>query len=148
MDDHINWRNLMFACQGIALAFWMLDLITTFYAIDVTGLAIELNPLGWPLGILGALAFYGPALVFSYVLLFRFKERVSFHAAIPLTLVTISMSLQNLIAGAQNFQVFVHTASLSTDIVYSMLPLLVFLNVTVPLMLKRKITPLHYESSN
>jgi hypothetical protein len=140
LAEHINWRNLMFAFQGVALAFWMLDLITTFYAIDVTGLAIELNPLGWPLGILGALAFYGPALVFSYVLLFRLKERISLYAAIPLTLVTLSMSLQNLIAGAQNFQVFVHTASLSPSLVVGLLPLLVVLNVSVPLMLKRKLT--------
>lgn len=40
-----KWRNLLFSFQGVALAFWMFDIVTTFYAINVTGLAIELNPL-------------------------------------------------------------------------------------------------------
>ena len=68
-DDSRKWRNLLFSFQGVALGFWMFDIITTIYAINITGLAIELNPLGWPWGILGAFAFYGPTLVFSYVLL-------------------------------------------------------------------------------
>jgi len=41
-----KWRNLLFSFQGVALAFWMLDILTTFYAINVTRLAYELNPLG------------------------------------------------------------------------------------------------------
>ena len=40
-----KWRNLLFSFQGVALAFWMFDIATTFYAINVTGLAVELNPL-------------------------------------------------------------------------------------------------------
>src|SRR5208283_1989123 len=55
-DGAQKWRNLLFSFQGAALAFWMFDIATTFYAINVTGLAVELNPLGWPLGILGAFA--------------------------------------------------------------------------------------------
>jgi hypothetical protein len=74
-EDSGKWRNLLFSFQGVALGFWIFDIITTFYAINVTRLAIELNPLGWPWGILGAFAFYGPALMFSYVLLFRMKEK-------------------------------------------------------------------------
>jgi hypothetical protein len=66
----------------------------------VTRLAIELNPLGWPWGILGALAFYGPALTFSYVLLFRMKEKVSLFVVLPLTLLTLGMGTMNLVAGA------------------------------------------------
>jgi hypothetical protein len=56
-DSWDKWRNLLFSFQGIALALWMYDIVTTFYAINVTGLAVEINPLGWPLGILGAFAF-------------------------------------------------------------------------------------------
>jgi hypothetical protein len=63
-DEANKWRNLLFSFQGAALAFWLFDITTTFYAINVTRLVIELNPLGWPWGILGALAFYGPTLVF------------------------------------------------------------------------------------
>ncbi len=31
-----KWRNLLFSFQGVALAFWMFDIATTFYAINVT----------------------------------------------------------------------------------------------------------------
>jgi hypothetical protein len=132
-----RWRNLLFSLQGVALAFWVFDIATTFYAINVTGLAVELNPLGWPLGILGAFAFYGPTLVFSYVLLFRIKESISFHAAIPLTLLTLGMGAMNLVAGAENFQVFVDTAALATGVRYELLALVMAVNLIVPLALRR-----------
>ena len=92
-DGLAKWRNLLFSFQGVVLAFWMFDITTTFYAINVTGLAVELNPLGWPLGILGAFAYYAPTLVFSYVLLFKMKDRVAFYAAVPLTLITLGMGI-------------------------------------------------------
>jgi hypothetical protein len=138
-EKNEKWRGLLFSFQGVALAFWSFDLITTFYAINVTGLAIELNPLGWPLGILGALAYYGPALVFSYVLLFRLKEKVSLVAAVPLTVLTLGMASMNLMAGAQNFQVFVDTATLASGIRYAMLGLVVSVNLAVPLALRRMV---------
>lgn len=135
-----NWRNLLFSFQGVALAFWMFDIITTFYAINVTGLAIELNPLGWPLGILGALAFYSPTLVLSYFMLFKIKENTSLYAAIPMTLVTLSMGVMNLVAGAQNFQVFVYTAALPTGVRYELLALILSVNLAVQLALRRIVT--------
>jgi hypothetical protein len=135
-----KWRNLLFCFQGVALGFWMFDLATTFYAINITGLAVELNPLGWPLGILGALAFYGPTLFFSYLLLFRLKGKVCLYTAIPLTVLTLVMSSMNLMAGAHNFQVFVDTAVLAVGIRYSMLSVLVTLNVAIPLALNRLIS--------
>jgi hypothetical protein len=136
-EDSQKWRKLLFSFQGVAIGFWMFDIITTFYAINVTNLAIELNPLGWPWGILGALAFYGPALVFSYVLLFRMKEKISFVGAVPLTLLTSVMGAMNLVAGAQNFQVFVDTAALAPGIRFGMLALVVALNLAVPFALMR-----------
>src|SRR5208282_223871 len=90
-----KWQNLLFSFQGVALAFWMFDIATTFYAINVTGLAVELNPLGWPLGILGASAYYAPTLVFAYILLFKMKESIAFYASIPLTLITLGMGVMN-----------------------------------------------------
>jgi hypothetical protein len=135
-----KWRNLLFSFQGVALAFWIFDIVTTFYAINVTGLAIELNPLGWPVGILGAFAFYGPTLICSYVLLFKIKESISFFSAIPLTLVTLGMGTMNLVAGAQNFQVFVDTAAIATGIRYGLLALVVSVNLAVPLALKRMVS--------
>ena len=137
--DPVKWRSLLFSFEGVAIGFWMFDIATTFYAINVTGLAIELNPLGWPWGILGALAFFGPALVFSYVLLFRMKEKISLYAAFPLTLITLGMGMMNLVAGAQNFQVFVDTAALASGLRYEFLGLLVAANLAVPLTLRRMI---------
>jgi hypothetical protein len=135
-----KWRSLLFSFQGVALAFWMFDIATTLYAINVTGLATELNPLGWPLGILGAFTYYAPTLVFSYVLLFKIKESSSLYAAIPMTLVTLGMGMMNLVAGAQNFQVFVDTAALVTGIRYGLLALIVTVNLAVTLALKRTVT--------
>ena len=136
-DGSKKWRNLLFSFQGVALGFWMFDIITTFYAINVTSLAIELNPLGWPWGILGAFAFYIPTLVFSYVLLFKMKEKISLYAALPLTLLTLGMGIMNLVAGAQNFQVFVDTAILASNARFGLLSLIVTVNLVVPLALRR-----------
>jgi uncharacterized protein YhhL (DUF1145 family) len=135
-DKSNRWRNLLFSFQGVALGFWLFDILTTFYSINVTRTSTELNPLGWPWGILGAFAFYGPTLVFSYVLLFRLKEKTSFCAALPLTLITLGMSVMNLVAGAQNFQVFVETASLEVGVRYGLLELIVAANLVVLLVLK------------
>ena len=136
-----KWRNLLFSFQGVALAFWMFDIATTFYAINITGLAVELNPLGWPLGILGAFTYYAPTLVFSYILLSKTKEDIALYAAIPLSLLTLFMGTRNLMAGAQNFQVFVDTAELATGVRYGLLlALIITVNLAVPLALKRMVT--------
>jgi len=139
-DTSEKWRNLLFSFQGVALAFWMFDIATTFYAINVTGLAVELNPLGWPLGILGAFAYYAPTLIFSYILLFKIKESIALYATIPLTLLTLGMGMMNLMAGAQNFQVFVDTAALATGMRYGLLALIITVNLAVPFALKRVVT--------
>jgi hypothetical protein len=140
VESREKWRNLLFSVQGVALAFWAFDIATTFYAINVTGLAVELNPLGWPLGILGAFIYYGPTMVFSYVLLFKIKESISFYAAVPLTLLTLGMSTMNLMAGAQNFQVFVDTAALATGVRYGLLAVICTVCLMIPFALKRTVT--------
>jgi hypothetical protein len=135
-----KWRNLLFSVQGAALTFWAFDIATTFYAINVTSLSVELNPLGWPLGILGAFIYYGPTMVFSYVLLFKIKESITFYAAVPLTLLTLGMSTMNLMAGAQNFQVFVDTAGLATGVGCGLLAAIGTVCLMVPFALKRTVT--------
>ncbi len=139
-DTSEKWRNLLFSFQGVALAFWMFDIATTFYAINVTGLAVELNPLGWPLGILGAFAYYAPTLIFAYILLFKIKESIALYASVPLTLITLGMGAMNLMAGTQNFQVFVDTAALATGVQYGLLALIIMVNLAVPLALKRMVS--------
>ena len=141
VDTQEKWRNLLFSAQGAALAFWCFDILTTFYAINVTGLAVELNPLGWPLGILGACIYYCPAMAFSYVLLFKIKGIVSLYAAIPLTLLTLGMSSMNLMAGARNFQVFVDTAAMATGVGCGLLAVTGTVCLMLPFALKRTVTP-------
>jgi len=135
-----EWRGLLFSVQGIALAFWLYDIATTFYAINITGLAVELNPMGWPWGILGAMAFYVPTQGFAYFLLYKQKEKVAFLASVPLTLLTLAMGSMNLVAGAQNFQVFVNTAILNVSMRTGVITLLLTMNLAVPLTLKRMLT--------
>ena len=89
------------------------------------------------LGILGAFAFYSPTTVFSYVLLFRMKEKISLFAALPLTLITLGMGAMNLMAGTQNFQVFVDTAVLETGVRYGLLGVIGTVCLAVPFVLKR-----------
>jgi hypothetical protein len=136
LDRIIDCRKLLFAFQGVALAFWAFDVITTFYAINMTGLATELNPLGWPMGIFGAAAFYLPALAGSYVLLFRLKGKAPLYAAIPFTLLTLAMAFMNLFAGAQNFQVFVDTAALASSARFNLVASFAAFDLAIPLTLR------------
>jgi hypothetical protein len=71
-------------------------------------------------------------------LLFRIKENISFYAAIPLTMISMSMSLMNLFAGAQNFQVFVHTATLAASVRLEVIALIAALNLFVTFAVSRK----------
>jgi hypothetical protein len=109
---------ILFALQGAALACWAYDLGTTFYAINVARFATEINPLGWPLGAVGALSYYAPTVILTYVLLFRLRAKISFYAAIPITAVALLMGSMNLNAGIGNFTFFVWTASLSIPMRY------------------------------
>jgi drug/metabolite transporter (DMT)-like permease len=52
----------------------------------------------------------------------------------------MGMSLMNLFAGAQNFQVFVQTAFLSSDLRFELLALVAAVNLAVPIVLSRRIT--------
>jgi hypothetical protein len=74
-------------------------------------------------------------------LLFRLKEKVSLYATLPLTLVTLGRGMMNLIAGAQNFQVFIDTVALAAGMRYSFLGLIVAVNLAVPLTLRRITQP-------
>ncbi|MCX8150173.1 MAG: hypothetical protein N3D85_01505 [Candidatus Bathyarchaeota archaeon] len=127
LDERL--RHFMFALQGVVLACWSYDLATTHYAIDVARLATEINPLGWPLGILGALAYYGPTLVMMYVLLFRIKQKLSLYAGVVLSAVALFMGSMNFNAGASNFQVFLATAYIMPEIRLNLLVLLVIVDI-------------------
>ena len=84
---------------------WMFDVFTTFYAIDYLGIAGEMNPLGWPLGALGALLFHIPAYVFTYILLFRLEGRGPHGVAILITTLSLWLGVMNLFAGVHNLAI-------------------------------------------
>jgi hypothetical protein len=116
--------NILFALQGAAVACWAYDLATTFYAINVARVATEINPLGWPLGAVGALLYYAPTVILTYVLLYRLRAKISVYAAFPITAVALLMGSMNLNAGVGNFTFFVWTASLSAPTRYYFLALI------------------------
>jgi len=133
-----RWRSILFSLQGAALACWMFDLATTYFAIDVAHVAVEVNPLGWPLGLLGALAYYGPTLTLSYVLLFRVRETVSLYAAVPITVVALFMGLMNLHVGTLNLQVFTGAASVVTELGYGFVALVLAAGFTFPRLVQKQ----------
>ena len=122
--------RILFALQGVALAGWAYDLATTFYAINVARIAVETNPLGWPLGSIGALSYYTPTVLLTYVLLFKLKAKVSLCAAVLITVVMLLMGSMNLNAGVGNFTFFVWTASLSMSMRYNLLVLVAAVDLT------------------
>jgi len=124
-----KWGNFLFALQGAALAFWIFDLITTFYAVDIAKIAFEINPLGWPLGALGALAYYGPTITLSYILIYRINQKISLYAAVPITFVALFMGSMNFNAGIINFEFFISTASLPSRIGINLISGLVVLDL-------------------
>ncbi len=104
-SDVNRFRRILISMIGVPIACWVFDVTITYYIIDVRGWAVEVNPLGWPLGILGALLFYIPELAFMYLLLFKIKHKISNFAAIFLTFLALFMGFMNLAAGLQNFGV-------------------------------------------
>ena len=71
------------------------------------------------------------------------KEEIFLYAALLLTLLTLGMSLMNLFEGVRSFQLFVENATLSTGLRYEFLALIVTINLTVLLALKRLVIQPH-----
>jgi hypothetical protein len=108
-------KTFLIPLHGAAFACWTFDVSTTFYAIDVIRRAAELNPLGWPLGAIGALIFYVPAIIFTYTLLFRIKQKESLVVAAVITVLAACLGLMNFNAGAQNFRFFLNSVSFTME---------------------------------
>lgn len=96
-------KSILMSFQGVSLACWTFDVATTYLSVNIRG-NVELNPLGWPLGIVGAAAYYIPAVVGVYILLYKTKSKGSFYAAAVLTALTLFMGYMNLNAGITNFR--------------------------------------------
>lgn len=100
-------RQIIIALYGVSIACWVFDIATTFYAIDVLGVAVEMNPLGWPFGALGALVFYLPAFVFTYWLLCKTRQNYALLAAVLVVALTLYVGFMNLNAGFHNLGLYI-----------------------------------------
>jgi len=87
------------------LLCWAFDVLTTLYAINFLGVAEELNPLGWPFGAWGALMFYIPAILFTYLLLSKIRSGLSSWIAALITVISLGLGVMNLPAGLHNIGV-------------------------------------------
>ncbi|NLE05262.1 MAG: hypothetical protein GX638_10760 [Crenarchaeota archaeon] len=95
-------KDLIICLQGVALACWFFDVSTTYFALKILG-CVELNPLGWPLGILGAAVYYIPTIIGTFYLLFKINTKVSYLVAMFITVITLFMASLNFNAALSNF---------------------------------------------
>jgi len=96
-------KSILMSLQGVGLACWFFDVISTIFVVDIKQSGYELNPLGWPLGAVGALVYYVPITFVAYYLLYKVKSKESVYATIVITAVTLFMGAMNLNAGLYNF---------------------------------------------
>lgn len=99
---HSEKKPYLLYLHAAPLLFWAFDVLTTLYTINFLDVAEELNPLGWPFGVWGALIFYIPAILFTYLLLFRIENRLSSGIAALITVISIGLGVMNLLAGLHN----------------------------------------------
>ena len=96
-------KKFIMSVQGVALACWVFDIVTTFFSVNARG-NVEINPLGWPFGIIGAAVYYIPAIIGVNYLLFKSNSKgLSFFVALIITAVTLFMASNNFNAGFLNF---------------------------------------------
>ncbi|MEM3697542.1 MAG: hypothetical protein QXQ94_08620 [Candidatus Bathyarchaeia archaeon] len=143
-------KQVLISMYGVSLACWTFDVISTYYAIDILGVAAEQNPLGWPFGALGALIFYIPAMVFTHLLLFKVKQKYAILVATIITVLALYLGFLNFVAGSQNFGFFIDSVpSVSeaysylflTVIVIDIIYVLVFVKLaklTLPMWMKTR----------
>jgi len=108
-------KQILISMYGVSFVCWAFDIGSTYFVIDVLGVAAEQNPLGWPFGALGALIFYIPAMVFTYLLLFKVKQRYALLVATIIAILTLYLGFMNFIAGGQNFSVFIYSVPSVSD---------------------------------
>jgi hypothetical protein len=93
----------LMALQGLGFACWLFDVISTIFIINIQQVAIELNLLGWPLSALGALIFYVPMVLVTYILLYRAKTKLSFYVAVMISVLVLFVGALNINASLYNF---------------------------------------------
>lgn len=121
-------KHILIFIYGACFVCWIFDVGSTYYAVDVLGVAAEQNPLGWPLGGLGALAFYVPALTFTYFLSNKIKQTHALVAAVLVTLLASYMGIMNLFAGFSNFSFFTYSVALPAEAFWYLLFIVIAIN--------------------
>lgn len=102
-------KQILISMYGISFACWIFDVGSTYYVLNFLDVVAEQNPLGWPFGALGVLIFYVPAMVFTYLLSFKVKQRYALLVATIITVLALYLGFLNFVAGGQNFSLIDHT---------------------------------------
>jgi hypothetical protein len=96
-------KNLLMGVQGIGLACWFFDIVSTVFNVNINQNGTEMNPLGWPYSAPAALAYYIPIAFVAYFLLFKVKSKASFYGAVVVSFVSLFMASRNFLASMANF---------------------------------------------
>lgn len=126
-------KNILMSMQGVGFACWFFDVLSTIFVVNIKQSDSELNPLGWPFGAVGALAYYIPITFVAYCLLFKVKSKESFYGAVGITAVSLFMGARNLNAGLlSNFPrigLFTFSNAADLEILFIWLAILVTLRI-------------------
>jgi hypothetical protein len=96
-------KATLMAIVGAGVSCWFLDVLSTFFAVNINQTAAELNPLGWPLSAFVALAYYIPITFAMYYLLYKLKKKGPFYVAVVISIATLFFSFMSLSAAFGNF---------------------------------------------
>jgi hypothetical protein len=136
-------KDLLISLQGFGIACWLFDIFTTFFALDVIRQAnsyylwskyVEVNPLGWPLGIVVGLIAYVPSGLAVYYLLYKIKTTESLIAALFIAGLSFGVGFINLFSGIVNSYAFALGSISNAQVFFCWIFLIVsisFLNLTV-----------------
>lgn len=95
-------KDVLMSLQETGFACWFADVISTIFVVDISQSDSELNPLGWPLGAIGALAYFVPITFVVYYLLYKNKAAASFYGAVAITFVSFFMGARSVNASFYN----------------------------------------------
>ncbi len=128
-DNIQRIKRLLVPILGFGVACWIFDILTTFIGLDIVQTQYinaenfysifnysELNPLGWPLGIVVGLIAYIPSGLSVYYLLTKMKTKLSVKIACAITVLTVGLGLMNLVAGLNNISILIQYFNVNNSV--------------------------------
>jgi hypothetical protein len=131
-------KDLLISLQGFGIACWFFDIFTTFFALDIIRYGsgnllwskyVEVNPLGWPLGLVVGLIAYLPSSLADYYLLYKIKTKESFLGALFIAGLSFGVGFINLFSGIANSYAFALGSISHAGVFFSWIFLIVSVSV-------------------